>query len=1382
MAYRDVVLADSPVDYYEMSTGTGTDSGSGGRTLTLSGPTTGVAGKVGNGWSFDGVNDYASMGTFPSLTTAFSFEAWVKTNVAGLADTPTVIRRDGTDIVLLRVRGSGTGVNPGQAEVYIDGTTLLSGSSFRVDDGNWHHLVYTQSGNAAKLYVDGVQRATATTAQSTFNFGSGTAYIGAAGGTTELYKGTLDEVAVYNTALSATRVQAHYDAAAAVNGGYTAQAMTASTTNPDAVGQGNVRTIAVTEDSYVWGSGPNTNYGSDTSLKRGGGYLIYAKVPTITPDSGYAVTDVKLVLTRIATHTSAGYTVSRNTSDWSEGTLTYNNKPSDTALGGTVTDPGGATGEKWILDIDDVLSQTNYGLNIGGGNQRDFASSEHATTAYRPYIEYTLVPQQNASYNAQVATASATLPDPTVDATDTVSASGQPLTASALIVDPNVTITGDRILEAEEMQSFVDMPGGSWSGPRDVFAEVITASAEAVDPDIDVQVGAVVTAQPFEATAAWRQPTSVNDNPIVQPEGEDNYFLRVFAEAPKMWFRLNDTGSLALDRMGGYDGIYHNVGVGQFNGPDSRHSVHFDGTASIEQEEPAGTNVDEALMTSGRARSTLEFSFRTSKANSFLMVTRDATSNPTTLTQTANAPRELYLRDGKISLRAHFYPNSLGKKRDPYEFTGFRNLADNEWHSVVIKGYKTLAGEEGVEIWVDGKFEVRRTEFSGAVPLLGFPDWIGSRPDTVDGDNIGALPSTLNFVGDMSEVVFYDHLVSDHEIARHFYDFMGWNPIEASPMEAFAFTPADHKGKGNQKRALVLDWYAQEDGYSIGGDGWNNKMNFNPVAGQGTDFSGYKLFRKSVDDNNGQSYRDPVTDVPTLIDLEHDVDIDDYDVIMFSDWPDEGSEMDDINLFFPGAYERLLTQLRWANNRGVGLFVTHPRLAVDLGIVDRVEFVSTLEENAYTNSQGNAFGLYDYGSAAKFPWNISASVGLQGWAGTGSMYSGEAMNANPNFLSGKAFFYGDTNKNDRFRVRATIEGLTDIPSYMIQDAIYHKDYDIYGWQSAAFKYLHRLDGLHIGDEFIFHGTDFGQDYDAVSADFTDVRLGRWFGYYATPLANVKAGTVVTTFGAKHWKGTSEVDNPYKDYATTIVLQPGDSLKGTPVGGKIYVNFTEQPSRQPEAVAIQVLPEDDEDFPATYRPDTDEQRQWEWSETRKSLANTGNQESSTLIQVVMPNNETIGISVGSGGGANLSMTRSTNLFPIEWQISWQMNRRGLYWLMDRPEQAEGDNIQRVTPVEATGSMPNPSVVAERDADTSAPAFVALAQMPKVAEDSTGDVDIVTLPLTASVEFTGYSKVIGAAPMVAEAELVENFDMVHATGEQVVLTLHGVDATLYLKEEV
>lgn len=1167
-----------------------------------------------------------------------------------------------------------------------------------------------------------------------------------------------------------------------VNAGYVAQVATATAVTPGGTAIGNVQRVEVSEDTYANNNSVFTTYGTDSEVRLDTVYRGYFKFGAASGTDVVVKEELVITPTTGGDNTAHTIQVYRVDADWTESTLTANNMPVSTLIRTVTVTP--VNGQPLAINI--AGANAGYGVRLvdvtnNGSIPFRVASSEAVFTTNRPYARYQTTPQQDKTVNAAPATASALVPEPSVDATDTVSVGATPATASLVVISPVVSTEAfvDATVVVETATASVDVPQGSgFSEPVTVAVEPAQALAEALNPEFATTKGVNFAVGAARAVAALVLPT-VNGQPIIVDEAEDAYFQRVFAEFPKAWMRLNDRGSVAVDRMGNPSGSYNGVQPGRVNGPDNRHSVYFDGTAFIEQAEPAGTNIDEALLYTGTPQSSLEFSFKTTKENQFIMVSRDASQlDRVGGSQTPSPAREVYLRNGKIAYRTHYFRDSLGNQRSPYEFTGFKNLADGEWHSVVVKGLTDSFGEKGVEIWVDGKFEIRRTQASGAGELHGFPDFIGSRPASVDGVDIGALPSSQNFVGEMSEVVFYSHLISNDAVARHYYDFMAWKPVEVEPAEAFAFTTAGNGGRGNQKRALALYFNeGQEDGYTIGGDQFNNKMNFNPFIGFPDSLAGYKMFYKSVDDNNGNSYRDAVTDAPTLLSLKNDLDIDDYDAIMFKDWPDEGPELDSMERNFPGALARLVEELHWARSKGVGLHVTHPRLTVDLGIVDRVEFVETLRESASNGRQGNALGNYDFGSAVKFPWNIVATAGLESNI-AGSLFNGDAMITTPSFLENKAFFYADQNFNNKFRVRALIEGLTDIPSYMISDAAYHTDFDPFGWQSSAFKYLHRYDGLRIGDEFIFAGTNVaGSEWG--SYDYDNFRVGRPVGYFATPLANVKAGTVVTTFGATHWRGKENVENPYKDYATTIVVGETDVLNGI-TGGRIYVNFTEQPSRQSETIAVQVLPESNEDFPNTYKPDTAAQREWEWSDTRKTLRST-QETKTTTVNIILPNGDVANISAG-GGGDQLTMTRSSNLFPIEYRASWQMNRRGLYWLGERADVDPGAAVVAVAPATASVVANSPSVVAQRDAVVVVPAVNALAVATKVAEDTSGDADIRTLPATATVSVTGFGRTIQIPPATATAEFVDNLEIVKTTGEQIVLYLHGVDeVSLYLKEE-
>lgn len=1399
--YNDTVLADSPLVYLKLDETSGStvaDSGSTGGTATVgAGVTLNQTGINGGGKAIStagGTTSYVSKvvsGT-PFADKVFSVEWWQK----GGANSKDVGEYYGS--------GAGYGViidGSGKLKFTIYGGTTSAAltSTTTVTGSTWHHIVFTANGNSFKLYVDGNLEASSTTNIGTFA-PSATLYVGSYQSTAAA--ASYDEFALYDAELSSTRITAHKNAGVTtpVNGGYSAQvqfatadfpggtkvkdntytatAMTASATTPNAVGGvrldlqasrdwttnevGVVNTSTTTLAVSTFGNGSPDRYAVvDFELPSDFGSVTLdsaqLQLTVTTAFGGTGDFAVQPILAEYTTGQAQGFTFGPEVTATKTGT-------------GTVS-----------VDVTSVITKPFYGFRIiSKSGSGAFASVDNATTGSRPVLtvsyHYEVV---NASVGATPMTASADVPNAGFSISDGYAASA--MGASASMPTSTVSVVAQVSVSAEPMEALGLLGNSGFAVPVTVSATAVTASAEVVSPTATTTRGVAYTASPMGAQAQWVQASAVNGQPIETNETEDRYFQRVSALGPDTWLRLNDKGSLAKDRVTSATiGSYVGVQVGQFAGPENRASVHFDGTGMIDTNE-GGPNVDEITLPGDYA---LEFSFRTDKANTFLMIGQDSVANNTQTT--AAAATELKLVGGKIRLTAYRFGPTFTQSVFK-EFTGQRNLADGQWHHVVVRTVRSenTANGSGVEIWVDGTFEIRRY---GVANFVGFPDYIGGRPDYIEfGSNLPTLPLNDWFVGDMSEVVWYDKTALDGtSIPRNYYAFMGWKPVEAGSFDAFAFTPAGSSGKGNQKRALALSWRLGINDYYnrqvIGGTG---KMNFDPLPmfDRGvTEYMGYKVFGVGVMDGNpagGNNYRDPITDDVTLINLETDVNLNDYDLIMVQDWPDEGDEIEAIDRTYPGARERLTQQIKNAvTDKGINLFVSHPRLAIDLGIVDRVEFVPTLGESKLSAGQGNAAGLYDYGSAYKFPWNIAGGSGMTSVASVGSPFNGVPANRDPSFLAAKAYFYGDSNKNDRFRVRALIEGLTDIPSYMIQDAVFQVDYDPWGWQGVAYKYLHRLDGLHIGDEYIYHGTDYGLTGGWM--DGGDYIFSRANGTVATPPGHVKAGTIVTTFGAKYWQGTQEVDNPYKDYATTIVLKPGDSLGGKAIAGKVFVNFSEQPSQQPEGVVIQVLPAADNNvyWPGLYKPDTAEQREWEWSYTRQTLSSTSGFNNQNVTFIDPLGNQ---VTITANAGSDLTMVRSKNLFPLAGAPLFQMVRRGLVWLMDRTEQEPGAVTVRAEAMTATAAAPNAAVVAERDADVNATSMVAVAAMPKVAEDQSGDAQVVTLPMTAAATWTGYGKTISAAPMLANAEFVEDFDAVHTSGEQVVLTLPHADAVLYLKEE-
>jgi hypothetical protein len=163
---------------------------------------------------FDGEDDYVDCGNDASLniTDEITIEAWIKTGKVGRG--------------AIYARGLGTGNDtqamsyfffvdvdyPGKIRLRIsNGTTentVYSNTS--VNDNVWHHVAASFDGTTLKIYIDGVNEKTESQ-DITPQVGDRT-YIGRK---TQSpfgwqFKGFIDEVRIYNQALSEAAIQRHY--------------------------------------------------------------------------------------------------------------------------------------------------------------------------------------------------------------------------------------------------------------------------------------------------------------------------------------------------------------------------------------------------------------------------------------------------------------------------------------------------------------------------------------------------------------------------------------------------------------------------------------------------------------------------------------------------------------------------------------------------------------------------------------------------------------------------------------------------------------------------------------------------------------------------------------------------------------------------------------------------------------------------------------------------------------------------------------------------------------------------------------------------------------------------------------------------------------------
>jgi len=218
MTYAALVASHGATSYWPLDeTGVASDV-IGGRHGTVTGGTL-VAGALGNAITFAAVAghgvDCGASNVMGTGFTSMSLEAWVKTS-ANTNNDMIVAARDysgptGSNNYELRLKS-------GKPEVSFFGSSTYHWATGTVNknDNAWHHIVGTTDGTTVKIYVDGVEAATSTTASiGTINSGSAARlkianYDWNSAGRPGV-SGTFDAVAIYpNVVLTPTQISEHY--------------------------------------------------------------------------------------------------------------------------------------------------------------------------------------------------------------------------------------------------------------------------------------------------------------------------------------------------------------------------------------------------------------------------------------------------------------------------------------------------------------------------------------------------------------------------------------------------------------------------------------------------------------------------------------------------------------------------------------------------------------------------------------------------------------------------------------------------------------------------------------------------------------------------------------------------------------------------------------------------------------------------------------------------------------------------------------------------------------------------------------------------------------------------------------------------------------------
>ena len=205
-------------------------------TLTYDGIASNVTyatGHIGNAAVFNGSNSYINLGDPTSgITTAnYSISFWVNTTSTSTSYLISKYLTDGLDSTdVFRVMNLSGGTISFRTSTFGGGSARDITSTTSINDGNWHHILFTVTPSTSKLYIDGTQEGGDSTLYTAVTPSTVTrnVTVGRHDAGDNYFNGKIDQVRIFDKAISAEDVATLYAETSS----------TASNTNPLSEGSG----------------------------------------------------------------------------------------------------------------------------------------------------------------------------------------------------------------------------------------------------------------------------------------------------------------------------------------------------------------------------------------------------------------------------------------------------------------------------------------------------------------------------------------------------------------------------------------------------------------------------------------------------------------------------------------------------------------------------------------------------------------------------------------------------------------------------------------------------------------------------------------------------------------------------------------------------------------------------------------------------------------------------------------------------------------------------------------------------------------------------------------------------------------------------------------
>ncbi|MCD6216075.1 MAG: LamG domain-containing protein [Candidatus Aenigmarchaeota archaeon] len=169
-----------------------------------------VEGKYGSALEFDGVDDYVEVPDIINSSNSFSVGAWVKTFDLTRPEWETTIVNQRIGAVAWTLyQGSDSKF---KFTVWHNGSVAWTAVSPTIEANKWYHItgVYNKEDSNIKIYLNGIASSPVTTTDSIADVATSTR-IGWGANANRFFNGIIDDVRIYNRALSAGEIKSLYE-------------------------------------------------------------------------------------------------------------------------------------------------------------------------------------------------------------------------------------------------------------------------------------------------------------------------------------------------------------------------------------------------------------------------------------------------------------------------------------------------------------------------------------------------------------------------------------------------------------------------------------------------------------------------------------------------------------------------------------------------------------------------------------------------------------------------------------------------------------------------------------------------------------------------------------------------------------------------------------------------------------------------------------------------------------------------------------------------------------------------------------------------------------------------------------------------------------------